>query len=139
MAQVGARYGHRGVRLGEASYPGLPKRLRRILASSSQSMNKFEILSSNDELEVPTTVPASFGAVREVVEGSAGQPRRLVIVSKDLPPILREASTEEFPGTTVLEASTEAHQIGTPRDNFSDDTVSVGRAREHEVGSSRFC
>ena len=97
-------------------------------------MNRFEILSSDDELVVPTTVPASSGAVREVVEGSAVQPRRLVIVSQDLPPILRAASTEELPGTTVLEASTEAHQIGTSRDNFSEDTVSVGRASEEDVG-----
>ena len=57
-----------------------------------------------------------------------------MIVSQDLPPILRAASTEELPGTTVLEASTEAHQIGTPRDNFSEDTVSVGRASEEDVG-----
>ena len=131
---VGARYGYRGVRLGEARNPGPPKRLRRILASFSQSMNRFEILSSDDELVVPTTVPASSGAVREVVEGSAVQPRRLVIVSQDLPPFLRAASTEELPGTTVLEASTEAHQIGTPRDNFSEETVSVGRASEEDIG-----
>ena len=65
----GARYGYRGVRLGEARNPGLPKRLRRILASSSQSMNRFEILSSDDELVVPTTVPASSGVVCDVVEG----------------------------------------------------------------------
>ena len=48
---------------GEARNPGPQKLLRQILASVSQSMNRFEILSSDDELEVPTTVPASPGAV----------------------------------------------------------------------------
>ena len=71
---------------------------------------------------------------RILASSSAAQPRRLVIVSQDLPPILRAASTEEFPATTVQDTNTEAHQIGTERDSLSDDTVSVGRASEQDLG-----
>ena len=72
---VGARYGHRGVRVGEATNPGPPKRLHRILASVFRSTNRFEILSSEDDLEVFATVPASSGAVRAVQEARESQPR----------------------------------------------------------------
>ena len=90
---VGARYGHRGVRVGEATDPGPPKRLHRSLASASQSTNRFEILSSEDELEVPTTVPASSGTVRAVQEARESQaPRRvgrLDLVSQGMDPFPR--------------------------------------------------
>ena len=73
---VGARCGHRGVRVGEATNPVPPKRLHLILASVSQSTNRFEILSSEDELEVFTTVPAFSGAVRAVQEACESQAPR---------------------------------------------------------------
>ena len=73
---VGARYGHRGVRVGEATNPGPPKPLHRILASVSRSTNRFEILFSEDDLEVFSTVPASSGAVRAVQEARESQPPR---------------------------------------------------------------
>ena len=58
---MGSRYGLRGVRLGEARNPGPP----RILRGPSVHSTRFEILSSDDEQkEVPSTVPASEGAVR---------------------------------------------------------------------------
>ena len=123
---VGATYGHRGVRLGEARNPGPPKRLRRILASSPQSMNRFEILSSDDELEVSVFWSSSWGC-----GGLSRAAQTFGFCFADVPPILRAVSTEEFPGTTVMEASTEAHQIGTPRDNFNDNT---GHASEQDVG-----
>ena len=54
------------MRLGEATNPG----------SVSQSTNIFEILSSEDKLEVFTTVPASSGAVRAVQEARESQAPR---------------------------------------------------------------
>ena len=115
---VSARYGLRGIRVGEASHPGPsashgsevhPFRRRRV--------NRFEILSSDDDelvvpstvpassgpirnnpqpASVPATVPASSGAVRGVLEVAALQtarrPGRLAIVSQDMPAIQRAAS-----------------------------------------------
>ena len=133
---VGARYGNRGVRSGEVRNPGLLKRLRQILASSSQSMNRFEILSSDDELgppPPPTTVLASSGEVRGVVEAAAVQARRLVIVSQDLPPILKGSIHRRVPSDGPRHQH-RSHQIGTPRDSLSDDTGSVGRASEQDPG-----
>ena len=68
---VTARYGHRGVRLGEARNPGPPKRLRRVPnrrpgSTGPHSANRFEILSSDDdEPLVPPTVPGSSRANRD--------------------------------------------------------------------------
>ena len=102
---VRAKYGYRGVRVGEASNPGPPKWLRRTpSARDSRGGNLFEILSSgDDEPLVPSTVPASSGrnhgpgsdpptvpawsgAVRRVLELQAGgRPGRLVFLSSGLP------------------------------------------------------
>ena len=72
-------------------------------------------------------MPASSGAVRRVLELQAGRrPGRLVLVSQDLP------------ATTVRDTELEGvdhHAIGTPRDSASDDTVSVGRGSEQDIGS----
>ena len=48
---VRSRYGFKGVRVGEATNPGPPKRLHRM------SANRFEILPSEDNLEVPQFRP----------------------------------------------------------------------------------
>ena len=131
---AGARYGHRGVRVGEATNPGPPKRLQRSLASASQS-NRFEILSSEDELEIPTTVPASSGAVRAVQEARESQaPRRvgrLVLVSQGVDPFPRMVppAVEVMPGPTVGDTDTDIphHVIGTLRDSDTDETMSIGQ------------
>ena len=132
---VAARYGHRGVRLGDASNPGPPKRLRRIVAKSSQSTNRFEILSSDDELEVSTTVSASPRAARGVVEAAAVQGRRLVIVSQDMPPIFEGNIHRSVPSDDNPKHPHRTHQIGTPKDSVGDGTVSVGRARTVDLAN----
>ena len=104
--------------MGEARNPGPPRILRR----PSVRSNRFEILSSDDEqVEVPSTVPASEGAVR------VARRRSLVILSDSIPvahrvlqPTIPDAGSED----------TQHHIIGTPvvsdiEDPASDDTVSV--------------
>ena len=148
---VTARYGHRGVRLGEARNPGPPKRLRRVPnrrpgSTGPHSANRFEILSSDDDepLVPPTvpgssranrdsfqlssvspTVPASSSAVHRALEG-AEQAIQARIESRDTPAVDRGAplpATERDPDTEEIPR----HVIGTPRDSESEDTVSVGR------------
>ena len=64
---VFARYGHRGVRLGEARNPGPPRSHQG--SRHSFAANRFEILSSDDdEPLIPSTVPASSRAIRNVVQ-----------------------------------------------------------------------
>ena len=132
---IGSRYGLRGVRLGEARNPGPPRILRR----PSVHSNRFEILSSDDERGmVPSTVPASEGAIR------MARRRILVILSdsiqvgRSVPPSL------EFPPSTIPDGSEDAqhHIIGTPdvsdnEDVASDDTLSiVGGAHVDEEASA---
>ena len=67
---------------------------------------------------------AQFCRVLEFQAG--GRPGRLVLMSQDLP------------ATTVRDTELEGvdhHEIGTPRDSDSDDTVSVGRGSEQDIRS----
>ena len=115
---IGSRYGLRGVRLGEARNPGPPKILRR----PSVRSNIFEILSSAEEqVEVPSTVPASEGAVR------VARRRSLVILSDSILVAHRVLQS------TIPDAGSEDaqhHISGIPvvsdiEDPTTDDTVSV--------------
>ena len=64
---VFARYGHRGVRLGEARNPGPPRSHQG--SRHSFAANRFEILSSDDdEPLIPSTVPASSRAIRNIAQ-----------------------------------------------------------------------
>ena len=53
-----ARYGLRGVRIGEAAHPGPPKLILR-----GVQVNRFDLLAREAEDEVPSTVPATPGGV----------------------------------------------------------------------------
>ena len=100
------------MRVGEATNPCPPKRLRRILASVSRSTNRFEILSSEDDLEVFATVPASFGAVRAVQEARESQPphcQRINQVAKSVR-ASRAASDAETAGVAMVLG--QRHRIG---------------------------
>ena len=93
------------------------------------------MLSSDDEEEwVPSTAPASSGAVRgplevasglqAVLAGAAIHPGRVVLVSQELP-VAPPAGT--LPAATVFH-----HVIGAPRESESEGTVSIGRASERD-------
>ena len=122
---VGARYRHRGVRVGEATNPGPPKWLHRSLASASQP-NRFEILSS------------SSGVFRSSSSGPGGQrvtgtQTRWAFgsgfsghgsVSKGGFP-----AVQAMPAPTVGNTDTDIphHVIGTRRDSDTDETMSLGQ------------
>ena len=63
---VSARYGHRGVRLGEARNSGSHAVIKEV--DLLFATNRFEMLSSDDdEPLIPSTVPASSRAIRNIV------------------------------------------------------------------------
>ena len=81
---VGARYGHRG---GEGRRSHQPRSSKAVASDSGECfpVHRFEILSSDDELEVFTTVPASSGAVREVQEARESQAPRGQLIGEAAP------------------------------------------------------
>ena len=115
---VRARYGHRGVRVGEATNPGPPK-----------SANGFEILSSVDDLEVFATVPASSGAVRAAAKSVRSSRRRRTRKLRALP-WSSDSDTDSADEQSV------ARRVGTVVEAV-DDEEPLGRDFSHGPGAQR--